>query len=76
MTPAAAFYILVWVYAVQHPGGGISERQDTFLPTIATQEECMAKASLAASGIPLENLTTDGGDAIYSRFICVPSPGA
>lgn len=71
-----AFYLMVWIFAVQHPGGSVSERQWSFDETYKTEVECNTKADLASSGVKLENLTTDGGDALYSRFACIPVPAA
>lgn len=71
-----AFYLMVWIFAVQHPGGSVSERQWSFKETYKTESECRTKAGLAAAGIKPDNLTTDGGDALYSRFASIPVPAA
>lgn len=69
-----AFYVLVWVFAVEHPSGETSERVWFFKNKIATEAECQVDADKAEAGIPMENLTEDGGRGIYSRFVCVPVP--
>lgn len=79
MTPPVVFYLLAWVFSVQHPTGAITDRAE-FYSNKYTKEQCEKKADEADNLVNKElkrhkqKLTTDGGTAIYSRFICVPVP--
>lgn len=79
MTPPVAFYLLAWVFSVQHPTGAITDRAE-FYSNKYTKQQCENKAVEADKLINAElkkkhqAITTDGGTAIYSRFICVPVP--
>jgi hypothetical protein len=69
-----AFWMLVWVFTVAHPNGEISEHEQTYANRYSFAE-CMAQRDEFTRIVWLKDLTPDGGDATYSRFLCVPVPG-
>jgi hypothetical protein len=68
-----AFWILVWVFTVQHPNGELTEHSQSYANKY-TFEECHAQRDEFTRIIWLKDITPDGGDAIHSRFVCVEVP--
>lgn len=74
MTLKPLFWVMVWVFAVQHPGGAVTERAEFYknrMPFMECDAKTKAMTKFIGDG---KHLTEDGGDAIYSRFLCVPVP--
>lgn len=66
----AAFYLLAWVFAVQHDGStkeGAIHFKNRF-----SLIECNSKATELAERKPLDAMKAKGDKALYSRFVCVP----
>jgi len=67
-----AFWVMVWVFSVQHPDGVVTDRAEFFgnhMPFM----ECDAKIKAMTKFVSeRDSVTEDGGKAIYSRFVCVP----
>jgi len=68
-----AFWLLIWVFAVQHPGGEITEHIQTYANKYSF-EDCLEQRDEFIRIIWLKDMAPDGGDAIYSRFECVAVP--
>jgi hypothetical protein len=69
-----AFWVLVWVFTVEHPNGEITEHSQSYANKY-TFAECLEQRDEFTRIIWLKDITPDGGDAIDSRFVCVPVPG-
>jgi hypothetical protein len=72
MTPAIAFFLIVWVYAL--PGG--IESQWTFADRFTNEAVCLQTANpmRRVEPVHLQALEPRATETIYSRFICVPVP--
>lgn len=71
MTPV--FWLLVWVYALPSPAGP-DEKYMAFSNTFDTYEDCEKMATMAPMEPNIVVIEPHAPDAIYSRFVCVPSP--
>lgn len=72
--PAIAFYLLVWVFAIQPQGGKVENGGVTFDKPLS-QLECTSQATEYSLRNPLEQMKKNKRDKVlYSRFVCVPVP--
>ncbi|WP_232629141.1 hypothetical protein [Methylobacterium sp. Leaf118] len=72
-----AFYLLTWLFVIQHPSGEVTNRVTVLQPFFTDKAACVAKRDEALDRLPKEKVkTTDGGKALHSWFECIPVPPA